>query len=191
MPDSRIINTRTEIVAADALRVHPQNPREGDLGAIMESIRVNGFYGVLVVQRSTTHILAGNHRYMAGCQLGMTEFPVVWLDVDDASALRIVLADNRTSDLALNNIDVLVHHLTQIMQNTGSLEGTGYDGDDLDTMLKDLDKSLDFGATGADDESGALGHKYEVVVECASEQEQTALIDRLQGEGHLCRALVS
>jgi ParB-like chromosome segregation protein Spo0J len=47
------------------LRTHPRNVNHGDLGAILESIDANGFYGAIVAQRSTGYILAGNHRYMA------------------------------------------------------------------------------------------------------------------------------
>lgn len=52
------------------LKPHPRNPRQGDVGAIYQSIEANGFYGAIVAQRSTGYILAGNHRYKAAAEAG-------------------------------------------------------------------------------------------------------------------------
>ena len=90
-----------ELVKVERLVPHPENPRRGNVDAVVESIRTNGFYGALVVQRSTRHVLAGNHRLLAARQLGMDEDPVAWVDCDDERARRILVADNRSSDLAV------------------------------------------------------------------------------------------
>lgn len=131
-----ILDQRTELVSVEDVEPHPQNPRQGDVGAIYESIKANGFYGALVVQQSTGYILAGNHRYLAARELGMTELPAHILDVDDATALRILLVDNRTNDLASYDDSALVDLLQSLHPN---LEGTGYDGSDLDQLIADLE----------------------------------------------------
>ena len=131
----RIIQGKTETVKIDSLRPHPRNPREGDIGAIHQSINNNGFYGSVLAQQSTGFILAGNHRWQAMLQAGATEIPVTWIDVDDDHALRILLADNRTNDLATYNDDELSTLLEELVQTTGTLAGTGFDGDDLDDLL--------------------------------------------------------
>lgn len=87
-----------QIKVAD-VQPHPENPRLGNLAAIGSSIEANGFYGAIVVQKSTGHILAGNHRYLAARQLGVETIPAIVVDVDDVTARCILLADNRTSDL--------------------------------------------------------------------------------------------
>src|SRR6516225_797950 len=79
---------------------HPENPRRGNVEVIAESIAGNGFFGSLIVQRSTHHVLVGNHRLAAARQLGMATVPVLWVDVDDDRARRILVADNRTAELA-------------------------------------------------------------------------------------------
>ncbi len=125
-----------EVVATDNLTPHPDNPRQGDIGAIATSIQHNGWYGTVVAQKSTGHVLAGNHRLQAARQLGMTEVPVYWIDVDDTTARRILLADNRTNDLATYDDDILATLLADLA-STDDLLGTGYDGDDLDDLLAD------------------------------------------------------
>lgn len=136
----RIINQSIELVSLDKLRPHPKNPHQGDVGAIYESIEANGFYGVVVAQRSTGYILAGNHRYMAAEHAGATEVPVVWVDVDDDHALRILLADNRTTWLGNDDPEALARLLQEIADTAGTLDGTGYSGDDLDELLADLSR---------------------------------------------------
>ena len=85
------------MVAVDKLINHPNNPRQGDIGAIAVSIQENGWFGSLVAQKSSGHVLAGNHRLQAARQLDIKEVPVHWIDVDDNQALKILLADNRTN----------------------------------------------------------------------------------------------
>lgn len=133
----RNVNAGVEQVALERLVRHPRNPRQGDIGAIVASIEANGFYGALVVQRGTELVLAGNHRLEAARILGMESVPVIWVDVDDDTALRILLADNRATDLATYDDAALAELLAELAQAT-TLEGTLWDGDDLDTLLADL-----------------------------------------------------
>ena len=134
-----------EVVEVDRIRPHPETPRHGNLGAIRESIRANGFYGTCLVQLSTGHILVGNHRYIAATQEGLTEVPVVWTDVDDATARRIMLADNRTTDLATYDDSVLVELLTAVARND-DLVGSGYTSEDIELLLGDRTVDIDFDA---------------------------------------------
>ena len=72
----------------------------------------------------------------------MTEVPVYWVDVDDATARRILLADNRTNDLATYDDAVLAELLTALAEDDDLL-GSGYDGDDLDDLLADIAGDID------------------------------------------------
>lgn len=123
------------------LVLHPRNPRDGDVGAIVESIEANGFFGTLVAQTSTGYVLAGNHRLQAAIHVGLDKVPVHWVDVDDETATRILIADNRTSDLARNDDDVLAELLREIAVADDGLSGTGYDGEDLDRLLADIERN--------------------------------------------------
>ena len=122
------------LVPADQVRPHPQNARNGDTDAIGESMRENGVYRPVYAQRSTGHILAGNHTYASLLEAGHDQVPVLWLDVDNDQALRILLADNRTADLGRYD-DAL---LAETLQVLGDLAGTGYDEHDLSDLLASL-----------------------------------------------------
>lgn len=173
----------------DRVRPHPRNPRRGDVAAIRRSIRANGWYGAVAAQKSTGYILAGNHRYLAARREGADRLPVVWLDVDDAAAMRILLADNRASDLAHQDDDALADLLREIAEETGSLAGTGYDGSDLEALLEKLDANLD-GAAAAD-QADELTEAWQIVVDCDSEAAQQSLLAKLTAEGYECKALIA
>jgi hypothetical protein len=123
------------LVPIDQVTRHPENPREGDVDAIAESIEVNGFISPVIVQKSTGHIIAGNHRYDALLALGSSVIPVIQVDIDDNMAKRYLLADNRTSDLGRYNEENLAELLVEIMQSDLGLIGTGYTQDAVDALL--------------------------------------------------------
>lgn len=118
---------------------HPENPRRGDVEGITESITVNGWYGAILAQVGTRHVLAGNHRLRAALQLGASTAPVIFLDVSDAEARRILLADNATSDSASYDEPALLQALRAQEEALGSLEGSGYTEDDLASLLASLE----------------------------------------------------
>jgi DNA modification methylase len=132
-----VVEQRYELVPLDRLAPHPENPRQGDLEALADSIAANDFYGALVVQRSTGHILAGNHRYLAAKDQGLRELPVIFVDVDDDRARRILLVDNRSADLATNDPDRLAELLGDLAVTDAGLIGTGYSVDDLADLAAD------------------------------------------------------
>jgi DNA modification methylase len=136
-----IINKDLELVPVGELKLHPRNPRRGDVGLIQESILANGFYGVVVAQKSTGYVLAGNHRLKAAIEAGMEKVPVIWVDVDDERALRILLADNRTSDIAGYDDRQLAELLKELSALPDQFLGTGYDSDALDALLRELGES--------------------------------------------------
>jgi DNA modification methylase len=122
------------VVPIADLRPYPGNPRRGNLGAITESLTANGQYRPIVVNRRRMEVLAGNHTFLAAKALGWKEILATLLDVDDEQARRILLADNRTNDLAGYDNDELLEQL----EECPSLEGTGYDQDDPDELLEEV-----------------------------------------------------
>lgn len=125
--------TLTEVAeeAVTSLRLFPGNARQGDIGAIAESLAVNGQYSPLVARRSDRTVLVGNHTLQAVEALGWASVAVCWVDVDEVTAAKIVVADNRTASLGDYDPDALLAMLTSMT----AFEGTGYDGDDVDDLL--------------------------------------------------------
>lgn len=114
---------------------YPGNPRRGDQDAITSSIRDLGLYTGVVVQRSTGHIVVGNHRRHGLWNLGATLIPVDYVDVDDTRAAAIVARDNRTSDQGTYDDAELLALLTSEPE---VLALSGYDDADLALLRASL-----------------------------------------------------
>ena len=140
------MNVRPELAALvhniTDFQPHPKNVRQGDVGAISESLRAHGQYKPIVVQRSTGYVLTGNHTLMAARNLGWTQVAAVFVDCDDDQALRILLVDNRTNDLAMYDDRGLADLLTELATTSTGFDGSLFTGDDLDDLLYRLEGTL-------------------------------------------------
>lgn len=128
-----------ERVPLTEVQPHPKNPNKGDVGAIAESIEENGFYGVVLVQKSTNYIVAGEHRWRAAGEEGLDAIPMVFANLDDATALRIMAGDNRLADLREYNRDKLAELLQEMATEAEhGLKGTGYTEQDMTALLEQM-----------------------------------------------------
>jgi DNA modification methylase len=128
----------TEQTDVRTIQPHPRNVRQGDIGAISRSLKAHGQYRPIVIQQSSRFILAGNHTYKAAIALGWSEIATSIIECDDDEALRILLADNKSSDLAAYDESQLAELLRELSASSVGLEGTLYDGDDLDQIISDI-----------------------------------------------------
>lgn len=130
-----------ERVPLDSLTPHPRNVRQGNIPNIMKSLKAHSQYAPIVVQRSSNHVIKGNHTWRAAKKLRWSNIDAIFLDVDDAEALRIMLQDNQSSDDASNDIVALAALLREL-----GVEGTGYTQEDLESyewLSKSLQGSTD------------------------------------------------
>jgi len=142
MPPSVIQQVFDDAIPIDALKEHPDNPRRGDDAAVSESIGVNKFYGAILIHKQSKRIIGGNTRWRAMRAAGAETVPGFWVSCSPAQAKRIMLADNRTSDLAEYDEQALVDLLAEIQsQEKNGLLGTGYTDDDLAGLLATLGSS--------------------------------------------------
>jgi Pyridoxal-phosphate dependent enzyme len=111
---------------------HPGNPNEGDTGVLDESLAEHGFYGAILVQRSTRYILAGNHRHREAVAAGATTLPGFWLDVDDEQAAKIMAVDNESTRRGRTNAAALV----ALLRPMTDLRGSGYTEAQLAALLR-------------------------------------------------------
>lgn len=128
----QIIASETVLFDVAKLKGYDKNPRKGNVDAIAESLKTNSQYRPIVVQKSSNKILAGNHTWRAAKSLGWKKIAVVFVDVDDEGAKRIVLADNRTNDLATYDDEILA----ELLRDLGSGVGTGYSDDDMKAIFE-------------------------------------------------------
>jgi len=131
---TKVVNLGYELVDPSTLKEHPRNARRGNIKSIDESVGSNGFYGAIVVQKSTRTILKGNHTYQVAVARRMASVPVIWVEVDAKTEQRILIADNRTSDLAGYEDKDLLALLVE-MQSEHNLVGTGYNDDAVMRMI--------------------------------------------------------
>lgn len=141
------------------LALYHQNPRVGDTAAIAGSLRANGQYRPIVVNRGThtdrpMEVLAGNHTLKAIRDLAQAD-PMddrwqnvdCWvIDVDDDRATRIVLADNKTADLGFVDDDLLL----PLLESLGDVEGTAYTDEEYDALVRAV-------GTAGDDAAAMIG----------------------------------
>lgn len=163
-----IINQETALVAVELISEHPQNPNRGDVDLIGESLQENGFYGSLVVQRSTGYILVGNHRYRAAKALGLSEVPVTYVDVDDERAAKIMIADNKIAGAGEMDETILARLFEEI-----DAIGTGFDEDEVARLLESPEEAAQEGEEGGgDSEEGDEGEEAKDGEEKAKEPEE-------------------
>ncbi len=130
-----IIVSRTESVPITSVRTYDNNPRIGNIDLIAESLSASGQFKPIVVNERSGMILAGNHTYLAARKLGWTDIYASFVDVDDETAKRIVLADNKTSDAGEYDDSVLA----ELLASLPTIEGTGYTDVEVEELLKDID----------------------------------------------------
>jgi DNA modification methylase len=118
------------------LKVHPQNPNEGDVADVAESLERYGQWRPAVVQRSTGFVLIGNTMLRAAQQIHWQALDVHYRDCDDDEALRILLRDNRSRDRARYDERGLAELLASL---DGDLAGTGYDDELVAELLERIE----------------------------------------------------
>lgn len=128
LPSIKVEAERTSI---SAVTPHPDNAREGDIGAITQMLAQWGQYRSITANRRTGHVVKGNHTLAAAKALGWDCIAVRWIDVDPDQEAKILLIDNRTSDLARYDSD----RLTALFAEITSWDGTGYSPEDAAEII--------------------------------------------------------
>lgn len=158
------------------LKFYPGNARRGDIDLIADSLSKLGQYKPIVANADGT-ILAGNHTVMAAQRLGWETIDVHRVDVDDETAKRIVLVDNKANDQSTYDVEELVNLLTELP----SLDATGFTRDEVDDLLETLDALEDEDIPEPPKDPQPDGHN--LLVECENAEEQQRIKSRLLAEG--------
>lgn len=123
---------------------HPDNPNNGDLDGLIESITVNGFYQPIIINEQG-EILAGNHRYQAMHALGETHIPAIRVDADREKSLRLMLVDNKITRNGWDDGAIIERLLADLAESDIGLIGTGWNEDDLAQLVASSQEPLKFG----------------------------------------------
>lgn len=139
-----------------AVHPYPGNPRVGDVELIKASLIEHGQFKPIVVNRPTGDILAGNHVWQAICELGWTQVAVVYVDVDEDQARKMVLVDNRAAEKGTFDDDALAELLAEV--GAEELLDVGYSVEEFEELLALVDDG-DYQPFTADDpgDPGAPG----------------------------------
>jgi len=149
---------RVEYIDLDEIVEADNNPKDHDLGVIYQSINRFGFNNPIILNDANGKLLVGHGRLQALKMIrdagedvpdrivvedGCWQVPVIkGVNIDNpAEAQAYLLADNRLTELGgWKNMD-LIESLNEILEETGDLDGTGYDLEDVDTILKSLENT--------------------------------------------------
>jgi ParB-like chromosome segregation protein Spo0J len=132
---------RAHLVRIDSMAPHPHNPRQGDVGALTLSLEQFGQYRLAIVQADSGHLVVGNHLWQAAKALGWTHLAAIYRELTETQAQQLMLADNRIADRGTYDQDALADLLTGLAHVGELSPATGYDLDDLDDLLADLDRT--------------------------------------------------
>jgi hypothetical protein len=139
-----LFDTEGSMVPVDTIHQHPMNDNNGDVDEIIASVETNGVYRKLVVSEATRNILAGNHTYLALCELGAQFVPVEWVEVNKWQELRILAVDNWVArmsrpDPALTRrlVDEIIDLSPIANDVVATLTGTGISRDQYLGLIKD------------------------------------------------------
>ncbi len=126
------------VVPVGSLQPWPGNPRrhsDPDVAVLVRSIREFGFTNPIIAQKGTNRVIAGHGRLIAAKKLGLTEVPVIFLDIDDAKATALTIMDNRSAELSEWDFTALKSALVDLDDGTFDVSLTGFDKDDIAKMF--------------------------------------------------------
>ena len=163
------------------IKPYEKNPRKNDNAVkyVANSIKEFGFQQPIVIDKNGV-IVAGNTRYKASKKLGLEKVPcIIADDLTDEQIKAYRLADNKVSELAEWDIDLLDEELDDIFNI--DMSDFGFD------LTEEEEEPT--APTERKDLSDKVGETYEVIVECVNEIEQEQIYDKLIGDGYSCRVL--
>ncbi len=147
---------KVDLVPIDSIVGYARNPRRNEkaIPKVKSSLKEYGFRQPIVVDADGV-IVVGHTRWMAAKELGMTEVPVhVAENLTPAQIKGYRIADNRTAQEAEFDDELLAIELQDLLDSKFDLELTGFDGTEIDDLLK---KPVEIG----EDKTESLADKSE------------------------------
>ena len=121
----------------DKIIPYINNPRnnENAIDKVASSIKEFGFKVPIVIDKDNV-IVNGHTRLLASKKLGLKEVPcIIADDLSEAQIKAFRIADNKVSEYASWDEELLKIELEQLEEMNFNLECTGFDMDDIEQML--------------------------------------------------------
>lgn len=177
-----------EWVSVEKLKPWAKNPRKNDaaVAKVMKSIKRFGFGAPLLARKQDGELIAGHTRLKAAIKLKIEKVPVRYLDLDPADAHLLALADNRVGEEAEWDEDELAEVLRELRAGEADLEDSGFSETELEKML-----GAEGDAADEPDTSPQLdGLRFQLLIECVSEEQQAEMMGTIEALGISCKPLI-
>lgn len=176
------MDLKIELINVNDLVLDPNNARKHskkNLEAIAKSLQQFGQRKPIVITQDNV-VVAGNGTLEAAIEIGWKGINCVRVPADwtEEQIKAFALADNRTAELASWDSSILLDQLRELDVTGWDVGALGFDNFDLKTK-EEIETGLQ-----------EYAERYEVVIECEDENEQTALLLRLSQEGLKVKAIV-
>jgi hypothetical protein len=171
-------------VPASTLRPHPRNwrthpaaQRQAMRGVLAEI----GYADALLVRQLEDGSLQLLDGHLRAELTPDTRVPVLVLDLNDEEALKLLVTFDPVSAQAESDAQMLAGLLAEVHTDSPGLA----------SLLESLTASnpLTAEADADDTDDLIIPASFQVVVECADEQQQRELYERMRAEGYTCRVL--
>jgi DNA modification methylase len=138
MSATTAIDQAAEWFPAKKLKANPRNPRSNDhaVAQVVESIERFGFGSPIVARKKNKMVIAGHTRLKAALQIKLETVPVRFLDIDQALADALMVADNKTSESADWQEDQLAELLAELQEQ--EVEVPGFEEGEIDRLIESL-----------------------------------------------------
>lgn len=169
---------KVEYIAPEELTPYENNTRKhapDDVEQIKESILQNGFNDPIGIWGEKNLIVEGHGRQIAALELHLEKVPVIRLDhMTDDQRRDYAIRHNRTAELSEWDNETLMEEIARL-----EIEGHDFAG------LKFQLDNMDLGVSEA--KELPLNEKYQLIIDCESEEDMRLKYDQLQEVGIECR----
>lgn len=165
----------------DEIIPYANNPRNNDeaVDKVAASIKEYGFKVPIVIDKENV-IVTGHTRLKAAKKLKLDKVPCIMADdLTDAQIKAFRLADNKVSEFSTWDFEKLELEL----EDLGEIDMSEFGFENLE------EEPGENNDTSRDDKSDEVQSMFQIIIECADENEQEKVFEELKSEGYQCRVL--
>lgn len=155
-----------DVIDLDSLKEHPRNPNthnDNQIDLLANIIKQQGWRAPITISNRSGNIVRGHGRLYAAQALGLESAPVDYQDYEnDEEEWADLIADNRIAELSDMDRNMLKDVLQDIDNGSIELSLTGYDEEQIESMMTEVNIDDFFDEV---EEEGGEGANKEVAKE--------------------------